>query len=128
MADSNWRCWVGTFEIRTNDQLPAKDREKLGRLNSLFPFLVQVGRAELKTPPREAFDMAVLRLLKTKLPKPTPWGKKRRLELELQTGDGRQAELDEREMWRRLAEPDKQKPIPLEDCADIAESAVVISN
>jgi hypothetical protein len=64
----DFQCYVGRYELRRIDELSEKDRKYISDSPNVRR-LVQVGRAKLMRPKREALDMAVGLLLKTRMPK-----------------------------------------------------------
>ena len=64
----DFQCYVGSYEVRPVDELPAKDQEHEHDPPNML-HLLQTGKAKLVKPKRAALDMAVQLLLKTQMPK-----------------------------------------------------------
>ena len=122
----DWGCYVGTYEIWPTSKLPAENR-KYERNPQMLHLVQTAWAAKRITPKREAFNMAVLRLLNTKLPRSTPWRRKAMIEAEaeaIRLGTDDANEIRD----RRAPRADKAKPIKAADYADIAESALAIAS
>lgn len=129
MAESSeigWACLVGTYEIRRASELPTRVRKFERELD--MPHLVQVGPANKIFPKREVWDMAILRLLNTKLPKIGFHSRKLSMELQAESirlGVGRNSDAYW-ELWQKKMREGDSRTTP--DFTDIAKSALEISS
>ena len=120
-----WPCFVGSYEIWPVSRLPPKDRKYEHDLEA--PHLVLVGPTERKIPKREVWDMAVLRLLKTKLPKSMLHSSKQLLEIQAESmrlGISQDSDAYA-ELWEKKHKEMAARP---SDYTDIAKSALEISS
>jgi hypothetical protein len=110
-------CLVGTYEIWQPSQLPARDRR---RESPDTPLLVQVGPAQRITPKREALEMAIRLLLKTKIPKQSI-SLKRHIEMQVD-----EIRLDDRAAvkWAQMR---KRLSSSRADFTDIGKAALIIA-
>ena len=126
MADDeiDWGCYVGTYEIWPTSKLPAQKR-KYERNPQMLHLVQTTWPVKPVRPKREAFDMAVLRLLNTKLPRSTPWRRKAMIEAR---AEAIRLGTDDAHKIRDRKAPREAKPLEPAEYAGIAESALAIAS